>query len=274
MKIFGRFDGDHPAERLRYEERLKKARRSIREDYDRVEKAAVGLFILCFALVIALGVWGDSLPIGAVWTLGTAAALTLIAAFIGYCIVYYKTGDDGQTDLYIYGMDGDDFLLLNPLYEELDRVSPAEVEEIRILSAMRPTTRQRYMDHRGIGVFYQNGDATTYEYFGETGEDGAVTPLPMAVLCAQAKDFDWRWIDDPIFRRNLQNWVSFVPFGDNEPNFVCLLQNTACPVVIVQEVYDRHRQHLDALFACSGMDMARLQMMQEDPRQAQMTRII
>lgn len=265
MQIFDRYNAD-AVERKRYEARLEKARYSLREDYDRLGNLTVALFIVCFALAIALGIWGGEIPAAAAWTLGGAAALFLIAAFTGYYFVD-KTGNDEWPDLYIYGMEAGDFLLLNPLYEEMERIRPGQVREIRILAAMKPTTRQWH-----IGRHY--GEVTHYEYFGETTEAGETIAFPMAVLCTHVEDFDWRWIDDPIFRRDLQKMLTFVPFGENKQPFLHLLKNTACPVFIVREVYDAHQPALDELFINSGMDLSRLQFMQEETRQAQMTRII
>ena len=271
MQVFDRYNILIPAERLRYEERLQKSRRGIREDYDRGGNIGVALFILFLAFVLVFFVSGEIMPFPVIVVLGAMAVLTLIAAIVVYHRVVDKTGDDEKPDLYIYGMENGDFLLLNPLYEEMERIHPGEVQEIRILNAMRPTTRQK----RIAPKTYR--EVTHYEYHGENTENGGeheTVPYPMAVLCTAAKDFDWRWIDDPIFRRELQKWLTFVPLGENAPNFVHLLQNTACPVYLVQEVYHHYWPRLDSLFTQSGMDLSRLQVMQEETRQAQMTKII
>ena len=271
MQVFDRYNILTPAERLRYEERMKKSRRGIRGDYDRGGNIGVALFILFFCFVLVFFFWGEYMPPALIAVLAVLAGFTLIAAFVMYHRVVDKIGDDEKTDLYIYGMEGGDFLLLNPLYEEMERISPGRVQEIRILAAMRPTTRQTYIASKTYR------EVTHYEYFGENTENGGeheTVPYPMAVLCTAAKDFDWRWIDDPIFRRDLQKWLTFVPLGENAPNFVHLLQNTSCPVYLVQEVYHHYWPRLDALFTQSGMDLSRLQIMQEETRQAQMTKII
>lgn len=277
MKIYDRYKLDSSEERQRQTDGIAKARRGIREDYDRLNNLSVALFVIFFGLVIALGIWGDALPSDAVWVLAGLAGLFLIAAFTGYYLVYGKSGDDKQADLYIFGMENGDFLMLNPLYEEMERIAPGDICEIRILAAMRPTTRQRYIHRRRHGINRKYGDRTHYEYFGDTVDAGGyaqTTPYPMAVLCTGGKEFDWRWIDDPIFRRDLQQWITFVPFGENADPFAYLLENTTCPVVIVREVYEQYRDELDGLFAQSGMNMNRLQFMQEESRQVEMTTII
>ncbi|MBP3653724.1 MAG: hypothetical protein J6J78_11765 [Clostridia bacterium] len=55
--------------------------------------------------------------------------------------------------------------------------------------------------------------------------------------------------------------------GDKEEHFVYLLQNSRCPVVVASKVYRRYREHLDALFVRSGMDMDRMELMKENPEQ-------
>lgn len=270
-QVFDRYNIVHPVERIRYEERMQKSRRGLREDYDHGGNIGVGLFIIFFAIVLLFFFWGEEMSAAVIAVLATAAVLAFVAAFIVYYLVVDKTGDDEKLDLYIYGVESDDFLLLNPLYEEMERIHPGEIQEIRILAAMRPTTRQKHIDTRTYR------EITHYEYFGEGTENGSeheTTPYPMAVLCTGAKDFDWRWIDDPIFRRDLQQWLTFVPLGTNAQNFVHLLRNTACPVFLVQEVYHSYWPQLDALFTQSGMDLSRLQIMQEETRQTQMIRII
>lgn len=271
MQIFDRYNIVHPVERLRYAERLQKSRRGIREDYDCGGRIGVGLFIIFFAFLLVFYLYGEEMSTAVTAVLATAAALVFIAAFIVSHLVVDKIGDDEKIDLYIYGMENGDFLLLNPLYEEMERIHPGKVQEIRILAAMRPTSRQTHYQR------YRGGEATHYEYHGEAIENGDAyesTPYPMAVLCTYAKDFDWRWIDDPIFRRDLQKWLTFVPLGENAQNFVHLLRSTTCPVFLVQEIYHSYWPQLDALFTQSGMDLSRLQIMREETRQAQMTRII
>lgn len=266
MKIFDRYNPDSSQERRRYEERLAKAKRSLREDYDAAGNRALACYLACPGIALALGIWWDYFPkilqgvLPGVW--GISVVVMLLAM-----VRMDKRGNDEEMDLYIFGMEDGRFLLVNPIYEELGSIAPGEVKEIRILSAMRPTTRQRYVDRH-------YGEQTHYEYYvGGTMETGEIDAYPMAVLCA-GEEIDWSWIDDPIFRRQLNTILTFVPLGDNAEAFVHLLRESRCPVVAVPDVYERYREQLDALFVCSGMDMKRFGFMKENPEQAKMTKII
>lgn len=263
MRIYDRYKLDSSEERQRQVDGGAKARRGIRQDYNVIQTCAAISFAVFFGILVVLWLFEDAFS-DAVFTglcilLGIAFVASLVSLiFLG------KKGDDTELDLYIYGMKNGRFLLLNQLYETLERIDPAEVKEIRILSAMRPLTRQRRI---GGGRGRRNKEYTNYEYFGEKRANGRIRSYPMAVLCTGKKRINWKNIDDPIRHRQLNHLLSFVPMGDKEEHFVYLLQNSRCPVVVAPKVYRRYREHLDALFVRSGMDMNRVEPMKENPEQ-------
>lgn len=266
MKIYARYSLDSAEEGQRHADQIGKARQGLRKEYNRIETTAAILVTACIGFAVLLAVYVDSFPAaarvaaGAIWMLGCIAACVAL-------IRLKRKGDAGELDLYIYGMKNGRFFLLNQLYEPMKRITPGEVREIRILFAMRPTTRQRRFGKR------YRGENTDYAYVGETRENGRIRAYPMAVACTGKKKINWNCIDDPIRRRQLNHLLTFVPMGDKEAHFVYLLQNSRCPVVIAPKVYQRYRAHLDALFARSGMDMNRVERMKEHTERAKIIKI-
>ena len=253
MKIYDRYKIDSSQERQRYAENAGKAR----QEYNRTQTIAAIIIAVCVGFAVFLAIYIDSFPavvqdvLGITWIAITLAGLVLLFSL-------EKKGDDTEPDMYIYGMRNGRFLLLNQLYETLGRIDPGEVKEIRILSAMRPLTRQR-----SYRILPHHKETTKYEYFGEARENGRIRSYPMVVLRTGKKRINWHFIDDPIRRRKLNHLLTFIPMGDKEEHFVYLLQNSCCPVVIAPKVYKRYREHLDGLFARSGMDMNRLKIEEE-----------
>lgn len=263
MKIYDRYKPDSLEERVRQADRDAKARRGIRGDYNVIQTCAALSFAVFFGVLVVLGLYEDVLSDVVFTCLCVLLGAALVASLV-FLVFLGKKGDDTELDLYIYGMKNGRFLLLNQLYETLERIDPGEVREIRILSAMRPTTRQRRIGGRRGR---RNKEYTNYEYFGEKRANGRIRSYPMVVLCTGKKRINWNCIDDSIRRRQLNHLLTFVPMGDKEGHFVYLLQNSRCPVVVAPKVYKRYREHLDGLFARSGMDMSRVEPMKENPEQ-------
>lgn len=262
MKIYDRYKPDSSGERQRQADRSAKARRGIRKDYSVIQTCAAISFAVFFGILVVLWLFEDAFSD----VVFTGVCVLLGAAFVAsfvFLILLEKKGDDTELDLYIYGMKNGRFLLLNQLYETLERIDPGEVKEIRILSAMRPLTRQRRIGGRRG----RHKEYTNYEYFGEKRANGRIKSYPMAVLYTEKKRINWNNIDDPIRHRQLNHLLTFVPMGDKEEHFVYLLQNSCCPVVIAPKVYKRYSEHLDGLFARSGMDVNRVEPMKENPEQ-------
>lgn len=256
MTIYDRYNGDPSAERRRQHERLRKAKRGLREDYEQAGKLAWSLFAAFLLLAVVLLLQDDPPD----WMY-----ILLVAPFLGFAFVgirWESGGDARKYDLYIYGMEDGAFLLLNPLYEVLKRISPAEICEIRIFAAMRPTTRQRVVPTKGL-----EKDTTGYEPWGvprEADGEEKVDAYPMAVLHTGDTEADWRYMHDPICRRLLNDVLSIVPMGENAMPFAWALRQSGCPVVVERETYEAHRELLDELFALSGMDMGRLRISRKE----------
>lgn len=258
MKIYDRYKLDSSEERQRQADRVAKARRGIRKDYNVIQTCAAISFAVFFGILVVLWLFEDAFSDIVFTGLCVLLGMAFIASLVSL-IFLEKKGDDTELDLYIYGMKNGRFLLLNQLYETLERIDPGEVEEIRILSAMRPLTRQRRIGGRRGR---RNKEYTHYEYFGKKRANGRIRSYPMAVLCTGKKRINWNYMDDSIRRRQLNHLLTFVPMGDKEEHFVYLLQNSCCPVVVVPKVYKRYREHLDGLFTRSGMDMNRLEIVE------------
>ena len=94
---------------------------------------------------------------------------------------------------------------------------------------------------------------------------------PMAVLYTGKKHMNWKQYEDAAlfrlqdagFHELLQKQLVIVPHGENFEPFVYLLKNSACPVIISRRMYDLHRGLMDQLFVHSGMDMNRLNVVEE-----------
>ena len=256
MRIYDRYNTDSSQERRRQRDRIAKSRRGLRRDYNLAQNWAVVCFMAWVGLCVILLAFRDALPGFACMSLGILTGIGFVISLI-LALNLERIGDDGEPDLYIYGMKNGCFLLLNQLYETLRRIDPAELREICILSAMRPTTRQRRYRIRW------NHENTAYDFFGEKQKNGRIRSYPMAVLCTKQMRTGWSYIDCPVFRRRLNSLLSFVPMGEGEEHFVFLLQKSSCPVVVDPKVYRRWQAHLDALFARSGMDRNRLVLMKE-----------
>lgn len=264
MQIYDRYNGDPTAERLRCEKRMRLSWRSMRQTYKLAECLGLLSMIVSLTLMFVAAYVLDSIP---VWL--TVLIIICVLPWLAVAVYSFWAGEDTRYDLYIYGMEDGQFLMLNPLYEALKRISPSEIREIRIIPAMRPTSRQQAISKHG-------SDVTDFAPWGEETPEG-FRSHPMVVFCIGEDEIEWRylrlaqmdfdWRYEREFydaRRRLNNHLCIVAMGENAIHIAWALRESACPLVVEAAIYEAHRELLDGLFFISGMDMNRVRICDKD----------
>ena len=259
MKIYDRYYGDPTSERNRYVREEGKHRISAVMQ----NKIVMGVILACLAGVEVFLACRGGFDHDTVWIMVYIPILAIV-------ILWWFQRLRKKCDAWIYGIKDGNFLVLNTVYEVIRRIAPGDVREIRILPAYRPDTRV-------IRTRYEESSFEFRTWFNPMLEPqkrenhAGFAYYPMAVLYTGKKHMNWKQYEDAAlfrlqdagFHELLQKQLVIVPHGENFAPFVELLRNSACPVIISRRMYDLHRGLMDQLFVHSGMDMNRLNVVEE-----------